>query len=111
MTRPRPPLGQVLVGTLNHATCTVYLPKAFETSVHENVTSIVFFIVCEIYFFGFYRSVRSEAKERVRTCKDYVIGREINNALKIAVDSLTLELCDLRDYFASFLLVMKTDLI
>ena len=31
---PRPPRGQMLVGTFNH----------------ENVTHIVFFIVCEIYF-------------------------------------------------------------
>ena len=50
VTWPRPLLGQVLVGTLNHATCNVYSPKAFETSIHENVTHIVFFIVCEKYF-------------------------------------------------------------
>ena len=37
VTRPRPPLGQVLVGTLNHATCNVYSPKAFETSIHDCV--------------------------------------------------------------------------
>ena len=62
-------------------------------------------------FVWFYRSVRFEAKERVGTCKDYVIGREITTALKIAVDSVTLELCDSRDYFASSSLVKKTDLI
>ena len=50
VTRRRPLLGQVLVGTLNHATCNVYSPKAFETSIHENVTHTVFFIACEIYF-------------------------------------------------------------
>ena len=50
VTRPRPPFGQALVGTLNHATCNVYLPKAFETLIHENVTNIVFFIVSEISF-------------------------------------------------------------
>ena len=50
VTRPSPSLGQVLVGTLNHATCNVYSPKAFETLTHENVTHIVFFIVSEIYF-------------------------------------------------------------
>ena len=44
------PLGQVLVGTLNHATCNVYSPKAFEALIHKNVTHIVFFIVSEIYF-------------------------------------------------------------
>lgn len=48
-------------------------------------------------------------KERVRTCKDYVIGREITTVLKIAVDSVTLELCCSRDYFVSFLLVKKVD--
>ena len=31
--------------------------------------------------------------------------------LKIALDSVTLELCDSRDYFASSLLVKKTDYI
>ena len=46
-------LGQVLVGTLNQATCKVCSPKAIETSIHENVTHIVFFIVSEISFFGF----------------------------------------------------------
>ena len=60
-------------------------------------------------FFWFYRSAQFEAKERVRTCKDYIIGREITTVLKIAVDSITLELCDSRDYFASSLLVKKTD--
>ena len=50
VTRRRPPLGQVVVGTLNHATWKVYSPKAFETLIHENVTHIVFFIVCKIYF-------------------------------------------------------------
>ena len=44
------PLGQVLVGTLKHATCNVYSPKAFEALIHKNVTHIVFFIVSEIYF-------------------------------------------------------------
>ena len=38
VTRPSPSLGQVLVGTLNHATCNVYSPKAFETLIYENVT-------------------------------------------------------------------------
>ena len=35
VTRPSPSLGQVLVGTLNHATCNVYSPKAFEALIHE----------------------------------------------------------------------------
>ena len=33
----------------------------------------------------------------------------LTTVLKIAVDSVTLELCDSRDYFASSLLVKKTD--
>ena len=40
----------MLVRTFNHETCNVYSPKAFETLIHQNVTHIVFFIVCEIYF-------------------------------------------------------------
>ena len=39
----------------------------------------------------------------------YVIGREITTILKLEVESGTLELPDLRDYFASSLLVKKTD--
>ena len=60
-------------------------------------------------FFWFYWSVWFEAKQRVRTCKDYVIGREITTLLKVAMESVTFELCDSRDYFASSLLVKKTD--
>ena len=67
VTRPRPPLGEVLVGTFNHATCNVYPPKAFETLIHENVTHIVFFIVSEIYFLFVLSkcSIQSE-----RTCQN-----------------------------------------
>ena len=66
---------------------------------------ILFSLLCLKYlFFWFYRSDRFEAKERVRTCKDYAIGREITTVLKIAMDSTSLELCDVRDYFASSLL-------
>ena len=62
---------------------------------------ILFSLLCRKYiFFWFYLSVRFEAKECVRTCKDYVIGREITTILKIAVESVTLVLCDSRDYFA-----------
>ena len=66
---------------------------------------VLFSLLCLKYiFFWFYQSVRFEAKERFRTCKDYVIGGEINTVLKIAVDTITLELCDSRDYFANSLL-------
>ena len=33
VTRCRPPLGQIVFGTLNHATCDVYLTKAVETLI------------------------------------------------------------------------------
>ena len=38
-------------------------------------------------------------------------NREITTLLKVAVDSVTLELCGSRDYFDSSLLVKKSDLI
>ena len=44
------------------------------------------------------------SRELVRTCKDYVIGREITTALKIAVDNAILELCNWCDFFANPLL-------
>ena len=68
-------------------------------------------LLSEIYSLWFYRSARFKAKERVRKCKDYVTGREITTILKVAVDSVTLELCGSHDYFDSSLLVKKTDLI
>ena len=98
VTRPRPLLSQVLVGTFNH-----------ETLLHKNVTVIVFFIVCKIYFLLVLSKRSIGNKERVRTCKDYVISREITTMLKIAVDSITVELCDTCDYFVSPLLLEKTD--
>ena len=45
------------------------------------------------------------SKERVRTCKDYIIGREITTPLKITVDNVILEFCDSCDYLASRLLM------
>ena len=64
VTRPRRPLGQILIGTLDHATCNVYSPKAFETIIHENVTHIVYFLLRLKYlFFWFYRGVRFEGKD------------------------------------------------
>ena len=71
---------------------------------------ILFSLLCLKYiFFSFNRRVRFKAKERVRTWKDYVIGREITTVLKIAVGSVSLELCDSHDSFASSLLVKKTE--
>ena len=40
------------------------------------------------------------SKERVRTCKDYIIGREIISLLKMTVDNVILEFCESCDYFA-----------
>ena len=71
---------------------------------------ILFSLLCVKYiFFWFYWGVRFEKLQRVRTCKDYVIGSEITTVLKIAVESVTFKLCDSRDYFTSSLLVKKTD--
>ena len=50
------------------------------------------------------------SKERVRSCKDYVIGREITTLLKVAVDNVIIELCGSCDYFASPLLIEKKQL-
>ena len=59
---------------------------------------ILFSLLCVKYiFFGFIEAFHSKRK-------DYVIGREI---LKLPVGSVTLELCDSRDYFASSLLVKR----
>jgi len=44
------------VGTLNHATCDVYLPKAVEILIHEKCYGYW----CKIYIFRFYRRVRFE---------------------------------------------------
>ena len=110
VTRPRPPHGQGLVGILNDATCNVYSPKAFETSIHENVTYYVLYCVGNIFSFGFIEALDSKQKnvsERARITS--LVVREITSVLKIAVNSVTLELCGSRDYFASSLLVKKTD--
>ena len=69
VTRSRLPLGQTLVGTLNHEACNVYSPKAFEALIHENDIDIVPCSCAKYLFFWFYRSVRFEAKnvsERAR---------------------------------------------
>ena len=47
------------------------------------------------------------SKELVKTCKDYVIGREITTVLKIAVNNASFELCHSCDYFVSHLLKEK----
>jgi len=61
VTRPKPPISQIVLETLNQASCDVYSPRAVETLIHQkmNVTDIVFFILYEIYFW-FHRSVGLE---------------------------------------------------
>lgn len=59
-----------MVGTSNHATCNVYLPKAFRTLIHENFTDIFFFCVSKMFSFGFIKDW-IWSKERVRMWKDY----------------------------------------
>ena len=82
----------------------MFIPQKLLKHKYTKMLRILFSLLCLKYiFFWFYRSVRFEAKERVRTCKDYVIGREITTVLKIAVGTITLELCDTRDYFANSL--------
>ena len=105
MTRHRPPLGQFLVGTLNHKTCNVH------SLIQENVTHIVFFVVCKIYFLLVLSKCSIQSK---RMCQNMQGLRhsscmEIAIVLKIAMENVTLELCDWRDYFVGSLLVKKTD--
>ena len=70
---------------------------------------ILFSLLCIISFLLVLLKHSIQSRERVRTCKDYVIGWEITTMLKIAVDSITVELCDTCDYFVSPLLLEKTD--
>ena len=63
--------------------------------IHENVTHIVFIIVCEMDF------LLVLSKCSIRTCQNvqglhHLYGN--NQVLKIAVDRVTLELCDSHDY-------------
>ena len=51
VTRPKPPLGQIVIETLHHATCDVNSPKAVETlKCMEKVTDIAIFIAYKVYF-------------------------------------------------------------
>jgi len=49
------------------------------------------------------------SKECVRTCKNYISGREITTVPKIAMDNAILKLCDSCDYFARPLLIKNTN--
>ena len=60
LTRCRPQLSHVVVGTLNQTTCNVNSPNTFETLIHKNVTDIAFSIVPNIYFFGSIKALDSK---------------------------------------------------
>ena len=62
LTRCRPQLSHVVVGTLNQTTCNVNSPNTFETLIHKNVTDIAFSIVPNIYIFWLYQSIGFQAK-------------------------------------------------
>ena len=81
LTRGRPLLGQVVVGSLNHATCMVYLPKGFETLVDENVGDIIFFIIKYIVV-CFYRGVRFEARNVTERARVTSLTGNINCSTK-----------------------------
>ena len=60
VTRPKPPLSQILIATLNHPTCDVNLPKADKTLMYGKCYGYCFLCIKYI-FFWFYRSVGLEA--------------------------------------------------
>ena len=71
---------------------------------------ILFSLLCGKYiFFWFIEVFDSKLKNVSKRAKiTSLVGRK-TTVLKIAVDSVTLELCDSRDYVESSLLVKKTD--
>ena len=59
----RPLFGQIVFGTLNHATCYVYSPKAVETLIHGKCyvrLLVPFMHAIFFFFFRFYGRVRFE---------------------------------------------------
>ena len=64
-------------------------------------------MICRAFIIEASSEICKASEERVRTCKDYVIGREITILLKIVVDNVILELCGSSDYFACPLLMKK----
>ena len=50
VTRPKPPIGQIVIRSLNYATCDVYSPKAVKTVMYGNIMDIAYFIVYKIFF-------------------------------------------------------------
>ena len=64
-------------------------------------------VILGVFFVVLDKKSELSCKECIRTCKDYVTGREITTILKIAVDNVILKLCDSCDYFASPLLMEK----
>ena len=58
VTRRRPPPGQIVFGTLNHATCDVYSSKSVETLIMLQI--LVPLMCVKHIFFRIYRSVGFE---------------------------------------------------
>ena len=77
---------------------------------YTKMLHILFPLVCVKYiFFWFIEVFDSKLKNVSERARITSLVGEKNTVLKIAVDSVTLELCDSRDYFASSLLLKKTD--
>ena len=54
VTRPKPPLGQIVIVTLNRPTCDVYSPKADKTLMYRKYYGYCFlYCVSSIFSFGF----------------------------------------------------------
>ena len=84
VTRPKPQLGQFTIGTLNHATCDVYLPKAVETLMYGYS-----FLYCiwNIFSSGFMEAL--DSKRILNTLKKVL--RQPRNALMLQL-SLSLQI-------------------
>ena len=62
VTRRRPPLGQLLVGTLSNKTCSIFFAQ--KLLKYKKMLYILFSLLSvKFIFFSFYRSVRFEAKK------------------------------------------------
>ena len=61
VTRPKPPLGQIVIMTFNHATCDVYSPKAVKTLMYGKCYGYCFlYYVLSIFSFCFIEALDSK---------------------------------------------------
>ena len=51
---------------------------------YMKILHMLFSLLCKIHFLLVLSKCSNQSKERVRTCKDYIISREITTVLKIA---------------------------